>query len=97
MNRYVRRVFDTYALLLLIAVALPPWHGETWTGELAASGPIYAWLWAPPCPPGWRFEPDYPRLLLEILSLSLVLVLAMINLWEPTGGAGPYQGNSRPS
>jgi len=97
MNRYVRRVFDSYALLLLVAVAFSPRHGKAWTGQLAASGPIYAWRWAPPCPPGWCFEADYPRLLLEILPLALVLVLAVVNLWEPTGGAGPYQGSSRPS
>ena len=62
-----------------------------------SSAVSYEALCPPPRPPGRRFEPDYPRLLLGILSLSLVLVLAVINLWEPTGGAGPYQGSSRPS
>jgi len=80
MNRFVRRVFDPYALLLPIAVAPPPWRGENWTGPRSGDGPYYAWLWAPPSLPGWRFVPDYPRLLLEVFSLTLVLVLAVTSL-----------------
>ena len=80
MNRFVRRVFDAYALLLLIAVTLPPWRGENWTGQGPDAGPFYVWLRAPPSLPGGRFVPDYPRLLLEVLSLTLVLVLALPSL-----------------
>ena len=97
MNRFVRRVFDAYALLVLLAVALPPWRGACWRGTAVPSGQIYAWLWAPPVHPGWSFVPDVPRLFLEILSLSLILAVAVVNLWGPVERRGSYQGSSRPS
>ena len=97
MNRFIRRVFDAYALLLLVAVVLPPWRGECWSGTAAPSGPIYAWLWSPPAQAGWSFAPDSPRLFLEVLSLSLILAVAVVDLWDPAERRSAYQGSSRPS
>ncbi|GAB6083932.1 hypothetical protein JCM30471_28460 [Desulfuromonas carbonis] len=80
MNQPIRRVFDSYALCLLLAVAFPPWQGTPLLAAVGASGPVYAWIWSPPRDPGWIFLPDFPRLFLEIISLTLILVVAKLFL-----------------
>jgi len=80
MNQAIRRVFDSYALCLLLAVSFPPWYGTPLVTAGGGSGPVYAWIWSPPRAPGWIFVPDLPRLLLEILSLTLVLSVAILFL-----------------
>ncbi len=77
MNQTIRRVFDSYALCLLLAVAFPPWQGTPLVAAVGGSGPVYAWIWSPPRDPGWIFVPDFTRLFLEIISLTLVLIVAI--------------------
>jgi hypothetical protein len=81
MNRYIRRVLATYILALLILCAFLPWYGlpvDSWAGF-----PVFlqAPLWHPPSTFGYIFYLDIVRLALAILSLSAVMVAAMISLW----------------
>ena len=80
MNQATRRVFDSYALLLLLAIALPPWRGTPRFGSTGIGPPVYAWIWSPPQRLGWEFAPDFTRLLLEVISLTLVLIVAVLVL-----------------
>ena len=80
MNLPLQRVFDGYAVALLLAVAVPPWRGTSLAGEVPGQALIYAWIWAPPRMAGWVYVPDFPRLLLEVLSLTLVLAAAFFSL-----------------
>lgn len=85
MNRYIRRVFDVYAFLLLLSVLVLPWKGRRLDGLELEGGPLYALLWRPPQAAGWWFVPDAGRLLLEVVSLTLVMAAAVAVLRDRSG------------
>jgi hypothetical protein len=96
MNSWIRLVFNVYALLVLLALTYVPWTGQRIVGGVDRFGPLYALLWDPPRVTGWVFALDRGRLLLEVVSLTGVLAVAVAALWGRDDSGG-HQGNSRPS
>ncbi len=80
MNRYFLRVFTAYSFAVLVAMAYVPWFGFPQESQGIALFE-YAFLWNPPILEGYRFYILVPHLLLEILSLTLVLIAAAVSLW----------------
>jgi hypothetical protein len=91
MNRHLRQTFLAYLLTLLITLVYVPWYGhpqEPWTLTPCVR---YAPAWNPPQTIGYSFSFDTGRLLLEIISLSVVMVSAALSLRgeKRSGAADP--------
>ncbi|MBE0596804.1 MAG: hypothetical protein IH614_06025 [Desulfuromonadales bacterium] len=85
MNRYLQRVVAAYAVVVLGALLYVPWHGPLDGSPLGEVLIRYAPLWLPPHTDTVQFSLDYRRLLLAVISLTQVLLLAVVSLW----GDGP--------
>lgn len=81
MNRYLQRVFAAYAVAVLAAFLYVPWYGRLQEPGVVQGLILYAPLWQPPATVGYQFYLDYGRIFLEVVSLTLVLLLALVSLW----------------
>jgi hypothetical protein len=80
MNRYVRRIFSAYSMALLAAFIYVPWCGQSWEPGVAPVV-VYGFFWGPPPVPGYVVSLDAGRLLLEVLSLTVVLAVGTVTVW----------------
>lgn len=83
MKRPLRKVLFAYVVCVLLAGMYVPWEARS-TRAVTAGGLSYSLLWHPPQTVGYRHELATRRILLEVVSLTAVLLLALYRL----GGKG---------
>lgn len=78
-----RLLLQVYLSTLCFALLAPPWRVLPLAHPTVEPVIVYSLCWQPPWFSGLAVAPDYPRLLLEILSLSLVFWVGWRVLREP--------------
>ncbi|MFA5517401.1 MAG: hypothetical protein WDA20_14075, partial [Desulfuromonadales bacterium] len=74
MNRPLRQVFIAYAACVAVACIYVPWLAQPNIPAVAEAHRHYDLLWSRPRTVGYRHAVDTGRILLEVASLSVVLL-----------------------
>jgi hypothetical protein len=80
MNRPLRQVVLAYLCCVLLACAYVPWEAQPAIPAVSAGWLTYDFLWQPPQTFGYRHQLARGRLLLEVASLTVILLAAACRL-----------------